>query len=479
MKNNISRIAFLISFSLLSIIGLQIFYAIEMYKQQSALFTSEVNQAFERAVIKTNEQRLKKINSFFEEDISDTSQVKLVYELNDEGHRLVVIDPNTAYKLLSLGIQQPKDSLPDRSELIQIAVNENWKLLRNENILYWTQTIGEKLKAYSDSLSISRDSLRRNMKDELLLFGIKENFSFVKSDSTHQYDSTDQSFKIKMLPVKIEGETLLSAKIDNPQRPVIKRLMTVFVLTIVALTLLFFSFSYLYRILRKQRHISALKDDFIDNVTHELITPTATLQLALETLEKSEHSCSSKYISIAKQHADRIANIVDQVLKSSLNQLENEHIQLEKLDLNSLLIEIIQYYRSTYGDVLKIESNLKGTQEVYTHREYLSTVLHNIISNAIKYGNLTNPEVKIWLDYDVNYFSICVQDNGSGIPKAHQQKIFDKLHRVPSAAHDVKGLGIGLYNAKMLMLKIKGDISLKSSTQLGSCFCIHLPKTKL
>ncbi len=476
MNSKIRQLFFLLFFSLFSIIGLQIYYAIEVYQQKAMVFKAEVNQAFEKAVDKTNEQRLRKINGFFEQDISDTTQVKLAYEVSEDGPRLVVIDPKTGYKHLSMNAKQLPDTAVDHSTLIQIAVNENWKLLRNENILYWTQKIGDQLKAHSDSLSISTDSLEQNMKAELLRFEIDEEFSFVKSDSSYRYDSTDQSFKIQMLPVKLDGETLLSAQIDDPQIAILKRLTVVFAFTLIALTLLFYSSFYLYGVLQRQRQLSLLKDDFIDNVTHELITPTATLQLALETLEKNEYDSSSKYISIAKQHADRIATIVDHVLKSSLSQIEDEGTPLDKLDVNSLLMDIIQYYRATYGEHLKIEVSLNDTLAMHTNKEHLSTALHNVISNAIKYGHPTTPEILINLEEKESEVFIDIEDNGFGIPKEHQQLIFEKFHRVPSNTHGVKGLGIGLYHAKKLMHKLNGDISLKCSSSKGSCFCIHLNK---
>ena len=466
----------LLLFSLMSIIGLQIYYAIEVYQQKSMVFNAEVNQAFEKAVDKTNEQRLRKINGFFEQEISDTTQVKLTYEVSEDGPRLVVIDPKTGYKHLSMNAKELPDTLVDNEALIQIAVNENWKLLRNENILYWTQRIGDQLKAQSDSLSISTDSLEQNMKAELLNYGIDEAFSFVKSDSTYRYDPTDQSFKIQMLPVKLDGETLLTAQIDNPQIAILKRLTVVFAFTLIALTLLFYSSFYLYRILKKQRQLSELKDDFIDNVTHELITPTATLQLALETLEKSDPNSASKYISIAKHHADRIATIVDHVLKSSLSQREDEAVPFDKYNVNSLLIDIIQYYEATYGEHLKIVANLDNTLEMYTNKEHLSTALHNVISNAIKYGHPTKPEIHISLEEKHANILINIKDNGGGIPKEHQKLIFEKFHRVPSDTHMVKGLGIGLYHAKRLLQKLNGDISLERSTSSGSHFRIHLNK---
>lgn len=476
MGNKIRRLVLLLLFSLMSIIGLQIYYAIEVYQQKSMVFHAEVNQAFEKAVDKTNEQRLTKINGFFEQDISDSTEVKLTYEVSEDGPRLVVTDPKTGYKHLSMNAKELPDTLVDNEALIQIAVNENWKLLRNENILYWTQRIGDQLKAHSDSLSISTDSLEQNMKAELLQYGIDEAFSFVKSDSTYRYDSTDYSFKINMLPVKLDGDTLLSVQIDNPQIAILKRLTVVFAFTLVALALLFYSSFYLYKILKKQRQLSELKDDFIDNVTHELITPTATLQLALETLEKSDPNSASKYISIAKHHADRIAAIVDHVLKSSLSQREDEIISLDKLDVNSLLTDIIQYYEATYGDQLKIEASLGDTLEIRTNKEYLSSTLHNVISNAVKYGHPSKPAVHISLEEKQGQILINVEDNGGGIPKEHQKLIFEKFHRVPSDTHTVKGLGIGLYHAKRLMHKVGGDISLERSSSRGSHFCIHLNK---
>ncbi len=477
MKVKVWQLIILVSLSLLSIIGLQIYYALKVYKQQAELYKSEVNRAFERAVDRTNEQRLLKINSFFEQEISDTSQVDLTYEITTDGPKLLVLDPHTGYRHLSMSHEQFPDTLLDHKALTQFAVKENWKLLRNERILYWTNNIGDKMKSHLDSLSISMDSLEQNMKVELLSFGIKEDFQFIPTDSLHSYTSNDRSFKFQKRPVKLNGETLLSVKIDKPKIAILKRLTVVFALTLLALMLLFSSFLYLYIVLKRQRQLSVLKDDFIDNVTHELITPTATLQLALETLEKYEHESSSKYVSIAKQHADRIEGIVNKILQSSLNQIENETIELEIVDVSALLVDMLKNYAVTYGDHIKFITNIDPIIHVQSHKEHLSTALHNLINNAIKYGHPTAPKIELILTEKDSNVVISIEDNGQGIPQEHHKLIFDKFHRVPSSTHDVKGLGIGLYQSKMLMNKINGDLILKSSSTTGSCFCVYLRKS--
>ena len=474
MKNKVRRLAILIAFSLISIIGLQVYYAIETFQQKSAVFQAEVDQAFERAVEQTNEARLRRINTYFRQDISDTSLVKLNYEVSEDGPRLVVIDPKTGYKHLSMDMEQLADSLNNASQFIELAVEKNWKLLSNENILYWTDEIGNRLKAYTDSISISTELLEKNMKAALLKFNIKEAFSFVKSDSSITYDPEDQSFEIKMLPVKLDGETLIGVHIKNPEIAVLKRSLGVFTLTLFALVLLFISFISLYRILKKQRRLSRLKDDFIDNVTHELITPTTTLQLAIDTLGKSDPQASTNYISMAKQQANRIEAIVDQVLKTSLSELDKDEAKVKKCDLTAMVNEVVSYYQTTYGDRVLLETDIQESLFVFLPAENLATVLHNVISNAIKYGAKEMPMVKISLEIDRKDVFIHVKDNGKGIPKEHQPHIFDKFHRVPSDTHDVKGLGIGLFHAQRLMHRMGGELILRKSTTQGSWFSIHL-----
>lgn len=479
MKNKFKQIALLITISLFCIFALQVYYAIEVYHQKSMVFQSEVNQAFEKAVEKTNKQRLEKINLLFEKDIRDTSEVDLVYDVSSEGPKLLVNNPKTGYKHLSLSIKKPIDKSLDYEDLVKIAVEENWKLLQNESILYWTQKIGDNLKAYSDTLSISSDTLRKNMKRELKKFDIDSDFTFVKSDSLYQYDKTNPNFKINMLPVKLDGETLLSTKIINPEITILERLSIVLLFTFIAFFLLLYSFYYIYQTLKKQTQLSILKDDFIDNVTHELITPTATLKLALETLEKKEENLKSNYVIIAKHHANRIETIVQQILNSSFKSSTEEKVQFQKIELKPLISSITEYYKHTNKDSLKIDNQILNSIKIYSSKEYLYTVLHNVISNAIKYGNPKAPEIQIFTKEEGNYTVIYVADNGNGIPKEHQQLIFEKFHRVPTSTHDVKGLGIGLYYSKLLMSKLNGDIKLIKSSSKGSVFAIYLKNEEI
>lgn len=475
MKSNIKLLAFLISFSLLSILILQIYFALEVYKQKTVLFTSEVNQAFEKAVTKTNEQRLKKINELFEKEIRDSTKVKLSADTNDDEPRLVIIDPKTGSKQMSITIENTEDTSYTKNQLVKLAIGKNWKLLKNGEILYWTQDIGELLKVTSDTLSISKELLQKNLKTELSKYDIQEDFTFIKTDTAQFQKQNINSFRIKMLPVKLSGETLLTIKIKNAQYIVFKRLLIVFISILFALALLTVSFMYLYQILKRQKQISALKDDFIDNVTHELITPTATLQLSLDTLEKNLDNKNNKYVKISKQHSNRIEYIVNQILQTSFNHLDKNEISINKFDISEMISEIVNYYDET-NEKFQIHFSFDSPLMINSNKEYINTVLHNVINNAVKYGNPMHPKVKIELEKKDQSICIFISDNGLGIPKEHQSQIFDKFHRVPSKTHEVKGLGIGLYQSKQIMQKLNGDLFLVSSTSSGSCFGIKLKK---
>ncbi len=468
MTDKLRWLTFLISSSLFSIIGLQAYYAYTYYLQRTEDFNKDINKAFETALDETNEHRLRKINSLFAVEISDTNKVKLAYEEAEDGPQLIFINAETDYKTLSKSLEKKLNKPAKQSDLIKLAVEHNWQLLKNESILYWTQEIGDNLKAYTDSISISKEVLSSNMEKELKKLEIYQSFSFIRNNSAYKYDTGNKGFKVKMLPVKLEGESLISVKIENPHYEILKRSSVLLSLNVIALTLVIFSFYYLYKLLKKHKRLSELKDDFIDNVTHELITPTATLSLALETIGKHESGHRDKYVKIAQQHASRIEELVDQIVKASFN--DEKQLNLDLFSLNELYQQIISYLETSSEKRVIINASLQEDITILTNREYLKTVLLNLLNNAVKYGDPNNPKIEICLMQSSTAVEICIKDNGKGIPKAHHELIFEKFHRVPSDTHEVKGLGIGLYHSRRLIRKISEKLCLKSLLKQGVYF---------
>ncbi len=239
-------------------------------------------------------------------------------------------------------------------------------------------------------------------------------------------------------------------------------------LTIVVL--LFFGYGLF--VIFKQKRLSEVQKDFINNVTHELKTPLATLSLATGTLSEKFQGDGDKYIQIISQETERLENHVEKILKGAMLD-DRSGIPLEKIHLDEYLDALVERSKQQYQRKM-VEWRLKSERvSLITNPDLLDNVLSNLIDNAIKYGGSV---IDINAENEGKKVMISITDNGTGIPKDQQKKIFNKFYRVPESKdqHNVKGFGLGLYIVKKSLQKLKAKLDLESTVGLGSKFTVTL-----
>jgi two-component system phosphate regulon sensor histidine kinase PhoR len=229
-------------------------------------------------------------------------------------------------------------------------------------------------------------------------------------------------------------------------------------------------FAYGLVVVLKQRRLSEIQKDFIDNVTHELKTPLATLRLSAEAIKKGDDpSRVSRYAQIIDQETRRLEKQVEQILEASI--MEHGKCVKKPVDMSNYLSELTDRLQLSHPQI-KWEFNLDPIGVVEIDQNYLNTILHNLIDNAIKYGN---GEVKLSVGRSDDSLQITIADDGPGIPKKYAKQIYHKFFRIPTDnIHDVKGHGLGMYLVKAAVSKIKGSIHLNLDKK-GAEFIIILP----
>ena len=246
-------------------------------------------------------------------------------------------------------------------------------------------------------------------------------------------------------------------------------------------------FVYLLFTNKRMSEVSILQNDFINNITHEFKTPIATIAVAAEGLKdediRQNTDLAQNYISIIQEENERLERMVETILQSSSVSRKSFLIRQKKNDVDShYCIE------SAIKEVLLLLHQKKGTITV----EYLAKnpianidgtqiilVIKNILDNAIKYTFNTPPHIEIKTVNKGKYLLISIKDNGIGISKKQQKKIFNKLYRSNTRdVHKVKGYGLGLYNVKAIIKSHKGKIKVESKLNKGSTFTIYLPTVK-
>jgi two-component system phosphate regulon sensor histidine kinase PhoR len=253
-----------------------------------------------------------------------------------------------------------------------------------------------------------------------------------------------------------------------------------FALTLVAITTLAFLLALWS--LRRERRLSLMRSSLVSNMSHELKTPVTTVKVALEALGdddvlRDRHTVR-EYVSIANQELQRLELLVNQTLHTSLMESGKLPIQRTSIDLQLLTIELVNSLQPRIEkQSARVQLSFEdGDYSIDADKLHVQGVLLNIMDNALKYGG-DGVIIQVIGKSDDKSVSISVSDNGPGIPKVYQQRVFEKFFRVPAGdLHNVKGYGLGLSYAAEVMRLHGGTIRLDMRTQSGCTFTIEFPK---
>lgn len=252
-----------------------------------------------------------------------------------------------------------------------------------------------------------------------------------------------------------------------------------YLITIVVVVLIFFMFAV--SVIIRQKRLSEVKTDFINNMTHELKTPISTIGLSAEMIMRTDFTNDSEklqqYAGIIFKENKRLEHQVERVL--NVAKLEKDKITLskEKLDVHELIEEVkdnFLFNQNESGGEISLELNAI-TESIIADPVHISNVVYNLMDNAIKYCKQI-PNIKITTKSDSRWLYLDIEDNGIGMKREDLKMIFDKFYRVPTGnLHDVKGFGLGLHYVKLIIAEHEGQIHVRSIAGKGSTFSIKLP----
>ncbi|MDF9829240.1 HAMP domain-containing sensor histidine kinase [Parabacteroides sp. PF5-6] len=251
--------------------------------------------------------------------------------------------------------------------------------------------------------------------------------------------------------------------------------------------LLLVTFTFTLFIVFRQKKLSEMKNDFINNMTHELKTPVSTISLASQMLKDTDITKSPdvfKHISgVINDETKRLSFLVEKVLQMSLFERQRAALKLKEMDANDLVANIANTFVlkvEKYGGTLDVDLRAEEST-IYADEMHITNVLFNLMDNAVKYRQQDLPlklMARTWNDN--GRLLISVEDNGIGIKKEHIKKVFERFYRIPTGnVHDVKGFGLGLAYVRKIVEDHKGTIRAEQgSGNIGTKFIITLPLIK-
>ena len=362
-------------------------------------------------------------------------------------------------------IQKQIDKVLDRSEMIQIILNKLLTGDRNIKTELNKNSIEKLIKTSLKQKNINIDFeylLLDNEKNNILLSNteddkiLKSNFSI----SLFQNDLIDSNLVLFL---------------DFPLKNSYLRDNNIYSLAFSFIFILLIALSFYYVVVKafRLKKLSEIKNDFIDNMTHELKTPISTISLACEAMIDNKKN-KNDYVKIIDEENKRLGHQVERVLNIARTEKQSYKIDKSSVNIHEIIEESINVFRfklEKKGG--KIVNKLNAENPIINgNKSHLVNVFNNLIENGIKYSK-DKPVIIIESRNDKSSMEISIKDNGIGIKKNNLDKIFDKFYREPQGnIHNVKGFGLGLSYVKNIVDKLNAKIFVNSKYGHGSVFTL-------
>lgn len=321
--------------------------------------------------------------------------------------------------------------------------------------------------------------------------GITQNYEYAVTNSqgkivycTGGYapDSSDVMYHKRLFPNDVHAR-LNGLSLYFPERTNYVSESMGLVIPTVIFTLLVLSISvYTIVIIFRQRKLDIIKNDFINNMTHEFKTPISTISLASQMLKDSSISISPKSLQhisgIILDESKRLSYQVEKILQMAAFEKGKASLKLKELDVNEIIQKVTKNFRLKVENAQgEIDERLEATNSLAMVDEvHFTNVIFNLLDNAFKYRGKDAPMLYVKTCNKNNGIIISIKDNGLGISKDNLNRIFEKFYRVPTGnVHDVKGFGLGLAYVKKIVEDHGGQITVESELNVGTKFDIFIP----
>ncbi len=341
---------------------------------------------------------------------------------------------------------------------------------------------------------INQQHLERALKNEFSNSGIDLDFKYaVKSypqaqeqfifGSKDYHPENRKEYKDVLFPRDVAGPSDNYLRVYFPKRDtyLLKATGLMVIPTVILTGMLIAIFVYTIFIILKQKKLSTIKNDFINNMTHELKTPISTISLASQMLHDNSISNTPKTIehvsNVILQESKRLSYQVEKVLQMAVFNEGRLKLKFKEFHINDLVNNVILNFELRVKNKGgKLESDLQAENDLIKGDEiHITNVIFNLLDNAVKYSK-EQPEIQIKTENKNGNLLVSVKDNGIGIPKEHLDQIFERFFRVPTGnVHDVKGFGLGLSYVKKIIDSHQGKIKVESVVNKGTKFVIYFP----
>jgi len=468
LKRNLYIIVTLMTFSLLGLIAFQWYWMSNYFEANKRELDWEINRALARTSDRYLNESLESFNGFswLPDSITPTlNTTQSAFNLYSN-HQNILIDSvsgSTEDVIQSMGI--------DYMNKVSGLIND---LLTNLN--------HPKIINFDRLLEILDEELERIGIDNeynLAISNINDKVIYYKDPESLQ-STVMFGYKSPVILSSISNPYFTHLFIYNKGKLLFQKTWLVFFSSFLLIVIILACFSYALHIIFNQKKVSEIKNDFVNNMTHELKTPISTVSLALEALVnfdvRNDDQRSLKYLDISRREIRRLSTMVEKVLNIACYERGEIHLKKEAQHLNKLIedvVETISMQVQKKDGILNCELNA-DPDLIFADKIHINNLLYNLIDNSNKYF-VDRPEITIKTESNDEGIILEISDKGIGISKEDLSRVFEKFYRVSTGnIHNIKGYGLGLSYVKDIVEMHGGKLKVESEKNKGTKFIIYL-----
>ena len=464
-----------VGLALIGLIASQVYWISQSYQINKTQFIKEVNNTLNGYSLSSIQNNMGKVFNVITKHTS-----------NSEAETVV------AFKMLETILNMSKDSsgqsdirfalMLSHDSLLNAPANSEVPEINKDSLTSF-------LKSYHLYEQEKMNPVCEDVRRELLKSGITIPFEIAlltkiprKITQTTAKDAGQFiAIPLKSNRVSIGINSSIQLAFENEKVFILRKMWLLLSVSILLIAISSLTFMYLLKTIFNQKKMNALKNEFIDNMTHELKTPISTVSVAIEAIQKfdviEDKGKTKEYLSIANNELSRLSMMVDKVLKTSAFERNKIQLNFEKINIVELAEVVIKNFKLQF-DKHHVQFTSSFSQQaifIRADKQHFTNVIYNLIDNAVKYSG-ANPELMVAISITDHVVRLEVRDKGIGIPAQYLTKIFENFFRVPSGnRHDIKGYGLGLSYVKSVIMGHKGSIEVASEVNKGTVFTIELP----
>jgi len=362
-------------------------------------------------------------------------------------------------------------------------------------------TIGQRFDVEEIKKRFNKAFLQNNLKDIQFEFGIasfdrlgNNVFEKISPNFINAYEDTLNNFSFNWGLEALSGTAgenlgvneVLFVVIPNIKGLVLKSLRWKIATSILFTLIILAAFYLTVRTVLRQKKLGEIKNDFINNMTHEFKTPIATISLAVDAMRNekviNDRQKLSYFSGIIKEENQRMNRQVETILKASQLEKQEVDLNMKPVHVHEVIKDVVDNFTLQLEDKKgRVELSLNAPNDLIEADEvHFSNLVNNLVDNAVKYAkDNTPPVIKLITSSNGKNFTVKIEDNGIGMNRDTVKRIFERFYRAHTGnVHNVKGFGLGLSYVKTVVEAHNGDIKAESTLGKGSSFTIELPLKK-